>query len=82
MPQPYWGQRSGQFGCPGCHHVSPDGKFVAIVEFGLILRTPVELQGVSAAAKGLFDRTGTITTDRRLRRSVFLYVELPNASTF
>ncbi len=27
----FWGQSTGQ-GCPGCHQVSPDGRYVAIVE--------------------------------------------------
>jgi hypothetical protein len=30
-PQPYWGPRTGKL-CSGCHTVSPDGHYVAIVE--------------------------------------------------
>lgn len=30
-PATFWGQSTGQ-GCPGCHQVSPDGRYVAIVE--------------------------------------------------
>lgn len=29
----FWGPRSGK-GCAGCHHVSPDGRYVALIEFG------------------------------------------------
>jgi hypothetical protein len=30
----YWGQTAGQTtGCPGCHQVSRDGRYVAVVEF-------------------------------------------------
>lgn len=31
-PTAFWGQSTNQ-GCPGCHQVSPDGRYVAIVEF-------------------------------------------------
>ena len=30
VPQPYWGARTGQ-ACAGCHSVSPDGRYLAIV---------------------------------------------------
>lgn len=30
-PTPFWGESTGK-GCPGCHQVSPDGRYVAIVE--------------------------------------------------
>ena len=33
---PYWGQSTGQTGCPGCHQVSRDGRYVAIVEIDLL----------------------------------------------
>jgi Tol biopolymer transport system component len=33
VSEPYWGPRTGE-GCAGCHQVSPDGKYVAIVEVG------------------------------------------------
>lgn len=29
----FWGQSTNQ-GCPGCHQVSPDGRYIAMVEFG------------------------------------------------
>jgi hypothetical protein len=32
----YWGQSTGQTGCPGCHQVSRDGRYVAIVEIELL----------------------------------------------
>jgi hypothetical protein len=31
--QPYWGMSTGRQGCPGCHQLSPDGRYLAIVEF-------------------------------------------------
>lgn len=41
-PGPYWGQSTGQTGCPGCHQVSPDGRYVAVVEFdNIFMRTYV-----------------------------------------
>jgi hypothetical protein len=57
----FWGPRSGK-NCTGCHYVSPDGRYVALIEFGsnvsfkiidtqqsVALRLPPELnrQGVS-----------------------------------
>lgn len=33
QPEVFWGQSTGN-GCPGCHQVSPDGRFVAVVERG------------------------------------------------
>ncbi len=33
--QNYWGQSTGQTGCPGCHQVSRDGRYVAVVEFDI-----------------------------------------------
>lgn len=32
-PQPFWGPRNGK-GCAGCHSISPDGRYVAVVEVG------------------------------------------------
>jgi hypothetical protein len=32
----YWGQSTGQTGCPGCHQVSRDGRYVAIVEIEIL----------------------------------------------
>jgi hypothetical protein len=34
-PQPFWGPRTGKQ-CTGCHTVSPDGKYVAVVETGFV----------------------------------------------
>lgn len=38
-PYSFWGPGSGH-GCSGCHHVSPDGRYVALIEFtsGLALK--------------------------------------------
>lgn len=32
-PRTFWGPRNGK-GCAGCHSISPDGKYVAVVEVG------------------------------------------------
>jgi hypothetical protein len=32
-PSPYWGPRTGKQ-CSGCHNISPDGHYVALLEFG------------------------------------------------
>lgn len=32
-PGPFWGPRNGK-GCAGCHSISPDGRYVAVVEVG------------------------------------------------
>lgn len=32
-PVPFWGPRNNK-GCAGCHSISPDGKYVAVVEVG------------------------------------------------
>ncbi|MBI2378399.1 MAG: choice-of-anchor D domain-containing protein [Deltaproteobacteria bacterium] len=55
-PVTYWGPSVGK-GCSGCHNVSPDGRYVAIVETGtfrivdttadVALRLPPELATVS-----------------------------------
>jgi hypothetical protein len=34
----YWGQSTGE-GCPGCHQVSPDGRYLAIIELNVVLMT-------------------------------------------
>ncbi len=55
--EPYWGPRTGK-GCTGCHEVSPDGRYVALIEFPSIgfrvidtttdiaLSLPAEILGV------------------------------------
>lgn len=56
QPQPFWGPRTGK-SCAGCHSLSPDGKYVAVVEGGfakivdtrtnVALSIPNQLSGVS-----------------------------------
>ena len=48
---------------------------------GILLRTAVETQTKSSTTTGLFDRTGTSFTDKRLRRTSFVYLGLPNAAS-
>jgi prepilin-type N-terminal cleavage/methylation domain-containing protein len=57
-----------------------DGDVVRLigVRLGIILRSRGGI-GVARDVTGLFDRTAKIGTDRRLRRTVTLFVGLPNA---
>lgn len=50
------------------------------VRAGLLLRTAVETQAVTVTTTGLFDRTGTTFSDKRIRRQHFVYMGLPNAA--
>jgi hypothetical protein len=51
---------------------------LAGLRLGVILRSRGGIEP-QAAFRGLFDRTAVIGTDRRIRRTVFLYAGLPNA---
>jgi hypothetical protein len=51
---------------------------LAGLRLGLILRSRGSVD-LTSTFTGLFDRTATIGTDRRMRRTVFLFAGLPNA---
>lgn len=46
----------------------------------LLMRSTVETQSRTVSTPGLFNRTSTTFTDKRIRRSHFVYLGLPNAA--
>ncbi len=59
QPEVFWGQSTGN-GCPGCHHVSPDGRYVALIQrnAGLMLidtntRQQIVMPGAATRANGM-----------------------------
>jgi hypothetical protein len=70
MSSSFWGPRSGKQ-CTGCHHVSPDGRYVALIEFG------------SSPFMQIIDTTNNVSLQlpQELRAQVSYFSWRPNVNT-
>ncbi|MDP2339879.1 MAG: hypothetical protein Q8O67_02890 [Deltaproteobacteria bacterium] len=52
------------------------------LQLGLVLRSSVATQIVNEQVRGVFDRAEVVADDKRLHRTIFFFLGLPNANAF